>query len=80
MGTVTAVHGSTFTVKAASGSTVTVTTSGATTYTATQASSLSALKVGDTISVQTGSRPANGTQSTTITATSISEGNLGGGM
>ena len=81
MGTVTAANGSTFTIKTASGSSVMVTTSASTTVTATESSSLSALKVGDTISVQIGSRPTNGaTQSTTITATSISEGNLGRGM
>jgi hypothetical protein len=80
-GTITAINGSSFTVKTMAGSTVTVTTGTSTTFSAEQSSSLSALKVGDTISVRSNTRPsANTAASTTITAASITEGDLGGGM
>jgi hypothetical protein len=71
VGTVTAVNGSTLTIKTANGTTDTVTTTSSTNVTITKAGSVSDLKSGDQITVI--GNTANGV----TTATRIAEGRMG---
>lgn len=73
-GTITAVEGSTITLKLQDGSTVKVGTSAATKVTRTSTSSVSKLKSGDTVTV-VGQKDASGD----VTATTIAEGQAGFG-
>jgi hypothetical protein len=68
-GTVVSVSGDTVTLKASDGSTVKVTTSSSTKVTESGASTVSALKAGETVTV-VGTKDASGN----VTATSVSEG------
>jgi ferric-dicitrate binding protein FerR (iron transport regulator) len=71
-GTITGVDGSTITVKLADGSTVKVNTSTSTKVTKTSTTSVNDLATGDTVTV-VGAKDASGA----VTATRISEGQLG---
>ena len=71
-GTITAINGSTLTVKLADGSTVQVDTSSSTAVTKTSKASVSDLASGDTVTV-VGAKDASGA----VTATRISDGQLG---
>lgn len=71
-GTITGVDGSTITVKLADGSTVKVSTSASTKVTKTSTTSVNDLATGDTVTV-VGAKDASGA----VTATRISEGQLG---
>jgi hypothetical protein len=71
-GTITAIDGSTLTVKLADGSSVTVNTSSSTAVTKSSTASVSDLASGDTVTV-VGAKDANGA----VTATRISDGQLG---
>ncbi len=73
-GTVASVGDGTFTVTSMDGTAVTVTTSSSTTVSVTRSASVSDLKVGDQVVVR--GKRSNGT----ITATSIREGSLAGGV
>lgn len=73
-GEITAIDGSTVTIKASDGSTVTVSTTDGTTVTTTTDASVSDLGVGDTVTV-IGSTDSSGT----VTAQAITEGTAGVG-